>query len=81
MIEVSGAVVRIMLAVLCVGAAAFLLRVLAALVKEEMNTRPRTVQFYMAKFTPSGRRGELIVMNPESREREMPTRADQRMAL
>jgi hypothetical protein len=53
------------LAVLCVGAVAFLLRVLLAFVKEEVKSRPRDLKAYLAKFNPSHRHGELVVMNLE----------------
>jgi len=72
---------RILLAVLCIGAVTFLLRVLVALVKEGTNLPPRVLKFYMAKFTPSGRRGDLVVMNCARRGREFSMGNDQRMAL
>src|SRR5271157_4268987 len=41
------------IAVLCVCAVAFLLRVLAALVKESLTATPPAVKTYMAKFNPA----------------------------
>lgn len=58
---------RVALAVLCIGAVTFLLRVLLALIKEVMN-QPRGVQVYFARFNPS-RQQELILVNPEFRLR------------
>lgn len=72
---------RIAIAVLCIGAVTFLLRVLVALLREGMNLPSQAVKFYLAKFSPSGRRGELIVMSPQSRGCEYPTGTDQRIAL
>jgi len=52
---------RLALALLCIGAVAFLVRVLAALLREGMSS-PSSVHIHFAKFNPS-RRGELIEMN------------------
>jgi hypothetical protein len=51
---------KLALALLCIGAVAFLLRVLAALVREGVSS-PAAVPVHFAKFNPS-RRGELIEM-------------------
>jgi len=70
------------MAILCVGAVTFLLRVLVALVKEEKSLPTRAVQVYFAKFIPSKKqRGELIVMNPETAKRKLPIQAGKRIAL
>ena len=66
---------------LCVGAVVFLLRVLAALVKEGMSLPPRAVQVHLAKFNPSRKRGELIEMNSETHDRKGPGRTGERIAL
>ena len=60
---------RIALAVLCVGAVMFLLRFLAALMKE-VRTLPG----------PARRRGKLIEMKAEVRERSVQSRTAQRFA-
>ena len=52
---------RLALALLCIGAVAFLVRVLAALLREGMSS-PSSVNVHFAKFNPS-RRGKLIEMN------------------
>jgi Putative beta-barrel porin-2, OmpL-like. bbp2 len=51
---------------LCAGAVVFMLRFLAALLREGKNVSPRPVRVYFAKFNPAKRRGELIVMNSEN---------------
>jgi hypothetical protein len=61
---------RAVWAVLCIGAVTFLLRVLAALVREMVNWSPHTVKVHFAKFSPHKRRGELIEMKSEARKRE-----------
>jgi branched-subunit amino acid transport protein len=65
---------RVALALLCVGAVAFLVRVLVALLKEGTQAPP-TVRFHFARFNPSKRGGELVVMNLEAQKPEFPSRA------
>ena len=65
---------KLALALLCVGAVSFLLRVLVALVKEGTQVPPRAAKFYLARFKPS-RPGALVVMRPEVTERRFPPRA------
>lgn len=72
---------KLALAVLDIVGVIFLLRVLAALVKEEWNSSSRTVKFHWARFHPSRRRGELIVMNPDLQSRETPPRTGERIAI
>jgi len=72
---------KIVLVVLCIGAVAFLLRVLAALVKEGVRFPPGTVRVHFAKFYPTRRRGELIEMDPPVHQRRLPTGTDERIAL
>jgi len=72
---------RVALAMLCIGAAAFLLRVLIAFVKEGMQSRPGSVQVHFAKFKPSRRRGQLIEMSTEAQRPNTRYRADERIAL
>jgi hypothetical protein len=74
-------ITQIVMAVLCVGAVIFLLCVLRALVREKQSRSSRAVEVYFAKFIPPKRRGELIVMNPETGKRKVPTQAGKRMAL
>jgi hypothetical protein len=63
-IAMPGEDMRVALAILCVGAVMFLLRVLTALVKEWMSSPPNGVRVHFTKFNPSLRRGELIEMKP-----------------
>src|SRR5277367_3133518 len=82
---------RVALAVLCIGAVGFLLRVLVALVKESLRRTPRGAVGYMTTFCPSQQRrstrlrstrpGQLIVLNPELQTRKLLTRTGQRIAL
>jgi hypothetical protein len=72
---------RLAMAVLCVGAVSFLLRVLFALVLEATKVPARALKVHLAKFNPSRQQGELIVMNPEAVQRKFPARAGKRMAL
>jgi len=48
---------------LCAGAVVFLLRFLAALLREEQSLSPPPIKVYLARFNPPKPRGELIVMN------------------
>jgi hypothetical protein len=75
----TGGVMRIALAMLCIGAVIFLLRVLAALVKEA-ESMPGSTVVHFAKFKPS-RRGQLVKMNIEVQKRNAPTRSSERMDL
>jgi len=72
---------KVALAMLCIGAVAFLLRVLAAFIMEGMRVPASPVQFHFAKFYPSRRRAQLIEMNPEVQLRRGPSRTDERIAL
>jgi hypothetical protein len=74
---------KVALAMLCMGAVAFLLRVLAAFVKEGTRAPAGPVQVRFTKFNPSRRRGQLIEMNPsnEVQMRKGPSKADERVAL
>jgi len=68
---------RVALVLLCIGAVAFLLRVLAALLRDGMRS-PASIQIHFAKFNPS-RRGELIEMNIEPKT--IPTRRGERKVV
>jgi hypothetical protein len=72
---------RVALAILCIGAVTFLLRVLAALVREIVCWPPSAIRVHFAKFNPSGRRGKLITMNPAAQMRNGGFRTDRRIAL
>jgi hypothetical protein len=74
-------IAQIAMAVLCAGAVSFLLRMLWALAQETKNMRSRAVEVYFARFIPPRKRGELIVMNPESGSRKLSTQAGKRIAL
>jgi Putative beta-barrel porin-2, OmpL-like. bbp2 len=55
---------KLIITLLCAGAATFMARFLWALMKEGKSLPTRAVKIYFAKFNPSKRRGELILMNP-----------------
>jgi Putative beta-barrel porin-2, OmpL-like. bbp2 len=73
--------IRVAMLMLCAGAVTFWLRLLWAFLKEGKALQPRAVKIYFAKFTPSKKRGELIVMNPQTGSRKLPMQAGKRMAL
>lgn len=77
----AGDAMKVALAMLCIGAVAFLLRVLAAFAKEGMRVPAGPVQVHFAKFNPSRRRGHLIEMSSEAQLREGSSRTDKRIAL
>jgi len=56
---------QLMFTSVCAGAVVFMLRFLVALLKESTGPQ-RQVSIYLARFNPSKRRGELIVMNSNS---------------
>jgi len=72
---------KLALIVMCVGAVAFLLRVLAALVQESKSPAPRAMKAYHAKFHPLRKRGELIKMTPDAVTRRFSAGTGQRIAL
>jgi hypothetical protein len=57
---------KLVFALLCAGAAIFMLRFLAALLKEGKSLSPRPIRVYFAKFNPAKRRGEVIIMNSKN---------------
>jgi len=69
---------RLAMAVLCVGAVGFLLRVLFALVLEAAKEPARALKVHLAKFHPS--RQELTVMYPETVHQKVSTRTGERTA-
>jgi hypothetical protein len=72
---------RVALVLLCIGAVTFLLRVLAAFVKEWMSMAGSEPRVHFAKLNPSRQRGELVEMNPEANKRKVAMRTTERMAL
>jgi len=50
---------KLAVVVLCVAACSFLLRVLAALVKESVTSAPLPLKVYLANFHPACKRGLL----------------------
>jgi len=72
---------KIALLILCICAVAFLLRVLAALVMEGMRVPPGGVTVHFAKFNPSRRSRQLIVMNPEAEQPRFTAGTHSRIAL
>src|SRR5579859_5223640 len=77
----AGGAMKPALVLVCVGAVTFLVRVLAALIKECAAPRHRKVEAYFAKFYPLRQRGELIVMNPNVVARKFPIKAGEQIAL
>ena len=73
--------VRLVLVVMCVAAVTFLLRVLVGLLKEWMAPagQPRGVQ--VAKFFPSQKPGELILIPVNLPKRRFPRKVGERIAL
>lgn len=71
---------RVALAILCIGAVMFLVRVLAALVKEWVSLAPSAARVHFANFEPALRRGQLIEMTPVAHERKAPERSRKRIA-
>ena len=74
-------ITQTVIAVLCVGAVSFLLRVLWALMQEKKSNSSRAVEIYFAKFIPPKKRGELIVMDLNTGSRKFPIKAGKRIAL
>jgi hypothetical protein len=76
----AGDAMRVALATLCIGAVAFLLRVLAAFVQEGMRSRG-AVRAHFMKFNPSRQRGQLIEMSTQAERPSTPSRVNERIAL
>jgi hypothetical protein len=70
---------RVALAILCIGAVAFLLCVLTALLNELTSLPSRAVRVHFAKFNPPRRRGQLVEMNLE--DKRPPERHGARKAI
>src|SRR5579864_6754076 len=54
---------KVVLTSLCAGAVLFMLRFLAALLKEGRSQSLQPLRVYFARFNPAKRRGELMIMN------------------
>lgn len=54
---------KLVFTLLCAGAVVFMLRFLAALLKEGRSRSLQPLRVYFARFNPPKRRGELIIMN------------------
>jgi hypothetical protein len=72
---------RVVLAIVCIGAVMFLLRVLAALVKEWVRLHSSAVRAHSVMFKPAQRRGQIIEMTPVAEKRKAPERSRERIAL
>jgi hypothetical protein len=71
---------KLALAVLCIGAVGFMLRILIAFARDAMQSSPLTARFYLARFVPSKPRVELVVVMPEFYRRGAAIETDERMA-
>jgi Putative beta-barrel porin-2, OmpL-like. bbp2 len=57
---------KLVFTLLCAGAVLFMVRFLAALLKEGKSPSPLPIKVYLAKFNSAERRGELIIMNSQN---------------
>jgi hypothetical protein len=71
---------RVALVILCIGATTFFLRVVAALVKENLSWHPIAMTSHSSSFSRSRRRGKLIEMKPAVQKWTEPARAGKSMA-
>ena len=69
------------LVALCVGAVTFLLRVLVALIREAISPAAPVFKAYLAKYRPTRKRTELIVIQARSLTPRSQAQKVQRMAL
>ena len=72
---------KLVFTLLCAGAVVFMLRFLAALLRERKSLSPRPMRVYFAKFNPAKRRGELIIMNSKSYEHKSAVETGKRAAF
>lgn len=72
---------KVALLILCIGAVTFLLRVLVALVKEELSWARTMNTVRLLKFRSSRRREEPIRMDSEEQRRGPSLQAGKGMAL
>ena len=73
--------VRLDLVVICVAAVAFLLRVLAGLLKEWLLPAAQPTRMHLAKFYPSQKSRELTVIPMNPPKRQFPRKIGERIAL
>jgi hypothetical protein len=71
---------KVAVAILCIGAVTFLVRVLIGLMKEA-KAGPYQHTIHFAKFKPARKRGELIEMKSVAQTRDVPGRGRERIAL
>lgn len=71
---------KLALAILCIAAVVFLLRVLVAFVRDATYSSSHKAKFYLVRFVPSRRRAELVVMKPDVSRRDFATKTDDRIA-
>jgi hypothetical protein len=72
---------KLILTLLCAGAATFMLRLLAAWLREGKRRPPAPIQVYFAKFKPMKRRGELIMIHSKNSIRKSAARTATRVVL
>jgi hypothetical protein len=72
---------KLVFTILCAGAVVFMLRFATALLKEARRRAPQSQTVYFAKFKPSMRRGELIVMNSKNDVRKSAIETGKRAAF
>ncbi len=72
---------KLVFPLLCVGAVAFMLRFLLALLREGKSLSPRPMRVYFTKFNPAKKRGELIVMNSKKHEHRSAVETGKRAVL
>jgi len=72
---------KLVFTILCAGAVVFMLRFATALLKEARRRAPQSQTVYFAKFKPSKRCGELIVMNSKNDVRKSTIETGKRAAL
>ena len=72
---------KLALVVLGVGAVTFLLRVLVALLRESIHPATPDFKAYVARYSPTRKRGELIVIQLDALTRRFPAHTGGRIAL
>jgi len=72
---------RLDLVVMCIAAVTFLLCVLVGLLKEWMAPAAQPRKMHVAKFYPSRKRGELIVIPVNPPKSQFPRKVGERIAL
>src|SRR5271167_1725572 len=72
---------KLILTLLCASAVVFMLRLLAALLRERESPSVQPIRVYFAKFNPVKRRGELIFMNSKNDVHKSAVETGKRAAL